>query len=107
MEKLETLEEAFEAAMIEAQGHSENNKVPIFKNEDGTYQIGSIQDIKYNDIPDGTFEEIGSVTGWDVSYFNFGEYNESMTEKEKAKEAFQQNGNEWFTEFCDRYEVKQ
>lgn len=103
--KFETLNEAFKAAALQAEGHESSMKAPIFKNEDGTFEVGRMQNENYNDISDGTFEEIGSVPGWDVSVYDFGEGSEEMTNEEKAKEVFNQNENELFNNFCERYEI--
>ena len=102
MGKFETLREAFEAATLQAEGCDPSMKAPIFKNEDGTFDVGGMQNENWNDISDGAFEEIGSVAGWDVNVFDFGE---GMTEDEKAKEAYNQNEIEWFNDFCECYEI--
>jgi hypothetical protein len=103
--KFETLNEAFEAGTLQAEGHESSMKAPIFKNEDGTFEVGGMQNENWNDISDGTFEEIGSVSGWDVSIYDFGEVSEEMTDEEKSQEVFNQNETEWFNDFCERYEI--
>jgi len=103
--KFETLNEAFEAATLQAEGHESSMKAPIFKNDDGTFEVGGMQNENWNDISDGTFEEIGGVNGWDVSVFDFGEGSEEMTDEDKAQEVFNQNKTEWFNDFCERYEI--
>lgn len=103
--KFETLSEAFEAATLQAEGHKSSMKAPIFKNDDGTFEVGGMQNQTWNDISDGTFEEIGSVSGWEVSVYDFGEGSEEMTASEKAQEVLNQNEPEWFNDFCERYEI--
>lgn len=105
MNNFETLSEAFEAATLQAEGYEQSMKAPIFKNEDGTFEVGGMQNENWNDISDGTFEEIGSVAGWDVSVYDFGEDGEEMTDEEKAQEVFNQNKTEWFNDFCERFDV--
>lgn len=103
--KFETLREAFEAATLQAEGHESSMKASIFKNDDGTFEVGGMQNENWNDISDGTFEEIGSVSGWDVSVYDFGEGSEEMTDEEKSQEVFNQNETEWFNDFCEHYEI--
>lgn len=105
--KFETLNEAFEVATLQAEGYESSLRSPIFKNEDGTFEVGGMQHNQWADISDGTFEEIGSVEGWDVSGYDFGEGSEEMTNEEKAKEVFSQNESEWFNDFCERYEISE
>jgi len=103
--KFETLNEAFEEATLQAEGHESSMKAPIFKNEDGTYEVGKMQNENCSDISDGTFEEIGSVAGWDVRVYDFGENSEEMTNEDKAQEVFNENRTEWFNLFCECYEI--
>lgn len=103
--KFETLSEAFEAATLQAEGYESSMKAPIFKNEDGTFEVGGMQEENWNDISDGSFEEIGGVSGWDVNVFDFGEGSQEMSNEDKAQEAFNQNETEWFNDFCERYEI--
>ena len=107
IERFETLREAFEAATLQVEGHESSMKAPIFKNDDGTFEVGGIQNENWNDISDGTFEEIGSVSGWDVSVYDFGEGSEEMTDEEKAQEVFDVNAIEWFKYFCEQYEISE
>jgi hypothetical protein len=60
-----------------------------------------MQNKNWNDISDAKFEEIGEVSGWDVSVFDFGENSEEMTNKDKALEVFNQNETELFNDFCE------
>ena len=40
--KFETLSEAFEAAILQAEGHESSMKAPVFKNDDCTFEVGVI-----------------------------------------------------------------
>lgn len=103
--KIMELDEAFKAATLQSEGYESSMRTPIFKNGDGTYEIGGIQDKQWSDISDGTFEEIGSVKGWDVNIYDFGEGSDEMTKEEKAEEVFNQNETEWFNNFKESFEL--
>ena len=104
--KFETLNEAFKVATLQAEGYSSSVKAPIYKNNDGTFEVGEIQSQNWNDISDGTFEEIGGVSGWDVNFYDFFDDFCKISNKEKAVEIFNQNEVKWFDDFCERYEIE-
>lgn len=62
--KFDTLKEAYKEALIKSEGYKSDMRIPIFKNTDGTFEIGGAQHFQWSDISDGTFTEIGSVDGW-------------------------------------------
>jgi hypothetical protein len=58
-----TIKEAWFAATVKAEGYNSSLRIPIFKNEDGTYEIGTAQQEGWEDIG---VQEVGSVSGWNI-----------------------------------------
>jgi hypothetical protein len=61
--KFDTIQEAWFAASTEAEGYNSSLRIPIFKNEDGTFEIGSAQNQAWKDFG---VEEVGDVSGWNI-----------------------------------------
>jgi len=105
-EKFKKLKEAFEEAVFRAEGYSSNMRIPIFYNNKGEYYyLGKIQNQSWNDILDDESEEVGGVEGWSVDYYDFDFDGLELDREEEIQEILNQDGERWFEDFCERYEI--